>query len=245
MSEKQELLASLMESKKNLQKDTPEAFRRQIFEELKELEELEEQKSKEALELLGQKHKLGKLKKERERARMLQGKELPVAEREFTVATGSSSFRSFSPSMAPGEEVEMSTLSRESPSLERERDWWSADLEGELEKLAVEWSFSGAASRSKHPDGKADHWSTQTVPRKEESEGVRLDWLETKDRKWKWTRSSLRYSSRAMKRKAVFIMCEVEEQQAARVEVQSPKKKGIDTCRVRRNGRLCSGKVCL
>ena len=50
---------------------------------------MEEQKSKEALELLGQKHKLGKSKKERDRARMQQVKELPVAEGGHTVVTGS------------------------------------------------------------------------------------------------------------------------------------------------------------
>ena len=69
---------------------------------------------------------------------------------------------------------DMSTPSRVSPSVERESDWWSADVEGEMEKLAVEGSLSVAASGSKHPDGKTDHWSTQTVFTKEESEGVRL-----------------------------------------------------------------------
>ena len=49
LSERQELLVTLMESK-SLQKDAPEEFQK--------LEELEEQKSKEALELLGQKHML-------------------------------------------------------------------------------------------------------------------------------------------------------------------------------------------
>ena len=36
LSEKQTLLATLMESKKNFQKVAPEEFRRQIFQELKE-----------------------------------------------------------------------------------------------------------------------------------------------------------------------------------------------------------------
>ena len=103
------------------------------------------------------------MKKEREGARMLQGQELPVVEGAFTVATSSSSFRSFSPSVAPGVDEEVSTPSRRSTSLGKERDWWSADLEGEMEELAVEGSFSVARSGSKHPDGKADHWSTQTV----------------------------------------------------------------------------------
>ena len=68
LSEKQELLPTPMESKKSLQKFALEEFQREIFQDLKELG----QKSKEALELLGRKHKLGKLEKERDRARMLQ-----------------------------------------------------------------------------------------------------------------------------------------------------------------------------
>ena len=87
------------------------------------LRNLEEQKSKEALQLLGQKHRLEKLKKERERARTREGKELSAVERAFTVATGSSSFRSFSVSVARGVHEEMSTSSKEFPSLEKERDW--------------------------------------------------------------------------------------------------------------------------
>ena len=67
LSEKQDLLATLMESNKSLQKDAPENVHEKIFQ---ELQELEEQKSKEALELLGHKHKLGKWKKERNRARI-------------------------------------------------------------------------------------------------------------------------------------------------------------------------------
>ena len=89
------MLATLMESKKSLQKDAPGKFHEKIF---KELKELEEQKSKEALDLLGDEHKLGKLKKERDRARMLQGREPPAAEGDFTIATGCSSFCSCSPS---------------------------------------------------------------------------------------------------------------------------------------------------
>ena len=65
---------------------------------------------------------------------MLQGKELPGAEGDFTVATGSS-FRSCSPSLARDVNEEVSTLPRRSSSLGKERDWWSADLEDEREKL--------------------------------------------------------------------------------------------------------------
>ena len=114
MNERQELLTTLMESKYRPQKDAPG----------------------ELLELLGQKHRLGKLKKEMERAQMLEERELLVVESAFTVATSSSSFRSFSPSVAPGVDEEMLM-----PSLESERDWWNADLEGGKEKLAVEGAF--------------------------------------------------------------------------------------------------------
>ena len=50
LSEKHELLATLMEGKMSLQKVATEEFQRQIFQ---ELQELEEQKTKEALVLLG------------------------------------------------------------------------------------------------------------------------------------------------------------------------------------------------
>ena len=58
LSEKQELLTTLMEGKMSLQKVAPEKYQEKIFE---ELQELEEQKAKEALGLLGRKHKLEKL----------------------------------------------------------------------------------------------------------------------------------------------------------------------------------------
>ena len=44
LSEKQELLATLMESKMSLQKVAPEEFQRQIFQELKELEDRRQKK---------------------------------------------------------------------------------------------------------------------------------------------------------------------------------------------------------
>ena len=72
-----------MESRKCLQKDAPERFHEQIFQELKEVVE---QKSKEALELLRRKQK------ERDRARILQEWEPSGAESGFAVATDSSSF---------------------------------------------------------------------------------------------------------------------------------------------------------
>ena len=61
LSEKQVLLATVLEDKMSMQKVAPEKYQEKIFEESKELEE---QKAKEALELLGRKHKLVKLEKE-------------------------------------------------------------------------------------------------------------------------------------------------------------------------------------
>ena len=62
MSERQELLAALMESKKSLQKEAPKEFHGHIFQEVKALEE---QKPKQSLELLEQKHRLERLKKKK------------------------------------------------------------------------------------------------------------------------------------------------------------------------------------
>ena len=75
---------------------------------------------------------------------MLQGREPPGAEGDFTVATSSSSFCSCSPSLAHDVDEAMATPSAMSQSLAKERDWWSADLEGEMEKLQAEpWILKG------------------------------------------------------------------------------------------------------
>ena len=69
LSERQKVLAILMEGEMNMQKTAPEDFQRQIFQ---ELHELEEQKTKGALEFAQRKHKFIKWEGERERARTLQ-----------------------------------------------------------------------------------------------------------------------------------------------------------------------------
>ena len=48
----------------------------------------------------------------------------------------------------------------------KERDWWSADLEGEMQKLEVEESFSVA---------EGDHSSARKVLTQEEGEEVKRD----------------------------------------------------------------------
>ena len=55
LSERQEVVANLMEGKIRMQSEASEKFFEKIFE---ELQELEEQKSKEALVLVQNKHKL-------------------------------------------------------------------------------------------------------------------------------------------------------------------------------------------
>ena len=124
---------------------------------------LEEQKSKEVLKLLGRNHKLEKLEKERDRARILQEWGPSGAGSGFAVATHGSSFCSCSPSTAYDVDEAMSTSSRKSPSLEKARDWSSADLEGEMEKLEVEGSSSVAEGGSRDRERMADHWSARKV----------------------------------------------------------------------------------
>ena len=65
---------------------------------------------------------------------MLHGREPSGAEGGFAVATDSSSLSSSSSCLADVDET-MSTSSRKSPSMWKERDCWSAELEGEMEKL--------------------------------------------------------------------------------------------------------------
>ena len=119
----------------------------------------------------------------------------------------------------------MSSPSWRSSSLRKERDWWSADLEGEMEK--VEGSFSVTAGGSMDPERKADHWSTRTVLTKEESEGVKQGM--DVDEVIPGMQASNNETDGGS------FMCEVGRT-AARVEVQPQKKS--DTCGMRRNARL-------
>ena len=62
----------------------------------------------------------------------------------------------------------MSASSWTSPARWKERDWLSADLEGEKEKLEVEGGFSGAEGGSMDPKGKVSHWSARIRLQREE-----------------------------------------------------------------------------
>ena len=76
-----------------------------------------------------------------------------------------------------------------------------------------------------HPEGKADHWSTQTVLTEEEHEGVKLAENERHEMKLDGVIPGMQPLSNEAA--GGFIMCEVEEQQAARVEVQGPKRRTV------------------
>ena len=115
--------------------------------------DLQEQRFKEELDLLEKKHRLETKKKERERARVLKRKEMPVV----TGAVTSTTSCSLSPSFEPNGEV--STPSKDELSLDREKSWWNADLEGRMDKLAVKYAVTSSANGSKNLDGKADRWS--------------------------------------------------------------------------------------
>ena len=96
-------------------------------------------------------------------------------------------------------------------------------MEGEMEKLEVEGSFSVAEGGSTDPKRKADHSSARTVLTKEESEGVKGAENERQGMEVDDVIPETQPSSNETH--GVFFMCQVEEQQAARVEVQGPKRR--------------------
>ena len=75
---------------------------------------------------------------------------------------------------------------------------------------------TGTASGSQNPDAKPDHWSAA------ESEGARLTVAERQE-----MNGLLPEIQPTNEAEGDFIVCEVEEQQAARVEVQGPKRKAV------------------
>ena len=164
-SEKQELLATLMEGTMSMQRVAPEKYQEKIFE---ELNELEEQKTKEALELLGRKHKFVKL--DNELARMIQEMELSGTVGDFSGALDNSSLHSCSPSAAQETDDAVSESSWTALAKKKERYWWNVDLEGEKEKLEVVGLLFMTEGGSLDPKGKMCHWSARIKITKEESE---------------------------------------------------------------------------
>ena len=188
----------------SMQKVAAEDFQRQIFQELKELEE---QKTKEALELVRRKHKLFKLEGERERERMIQEMELSGAVGDFSGALDNSSLDSCSPSAAQETNDAISKSSWTSLAKVKERDWWSADLEGQNgEKLEVVGLLSGTEGGSVDPERKMGHWSGRTKITKEESEELKGAGNEKQEK---------------------YMEVEEATLQEVSVEVQSPKRKVI------------------
>ena len=169
------------------------------------------------------KHKLGKLAKG-------SSQDVPTepsgVEGGHTRAIDSFSSCSCSPSVAYVVDEAMSTSSRKSLFMEKERDWCSANFPGEMEKLEVEGSFSVAEGGSMDPERKADHWSVRTKTTKEEGEEVKGAEYEEQVMEVDVAVAGMQPSSKETD--GGFLICEVEEQQPARVvEVQCPKRKVI------------------
>ena len=72
MSERQDLLVAMLERKKIMSREAPEEFQKQIFQEIKKLEE---RLSEKEMELLGKKHSLERMYRDRTYAKMEEGRE--------------------------------------------------------------------------------------------------------------------------------------------------------------------------
>ena len=171
LNEKQEVLATLMEGgKMSLQKVAPENYHEKIFEELKELEE---QKTREALDWYNESN--GKAK----------GNEQGVGH--CSGAFDNSTFGSCSSSMEFDTDDAMSASSKMAPDADeaksesssiglakgKERDWWSIDLEGAMEKLEVTGPLSGTEGGSVDPAGKMGQRSARTKAARERSKKLK------------------------------------------------------------------------
>ena len=139
-------------------------------------------------------------------------------------AVTSTSSRNLYPSFELEINKEMFTPAREQFSQEKEEGWWDTDMEGRKEKLAVKGAVTSTASGSKNPDRKADNWFPgRATITKEESEGVKLTAAESQE--VDEVVPEIQPSSNEAE--GDFVMCEVEEQQAVRVKVQTLKRKAV------------------
>ena len=102
---------------------------------------------------------------------MIQLMELSGASGHFSGALDSSSLDPCSPSVAQDADDAMSESSWTSLVKEKERGWWSVDLEGEMEKLEVIGGLSGTEGGSVDPERKMGHWSARIKTTKEGREG--------------------------------------------------------------------------
>ena len=148
---------------------------------------------------------------------MIQELELSGAVGDFSGALYSSSLDSCSPSEARDADDAMSESSWTSLAKGTERDWWSVDLEGDMEKLEVEGLLSDGGSVD--PKRKMGNWSARIKTTKEGIEELEGAENEKQEKEVEVVEATLHEAS---------------------AEVQSPEKKG-DTCRVRSNARLHAG----
>ena len=128
------------------------------------------------LKLVQRKHKLIKWEGERERAWTLQRLESLGAVGQYSRDHDNSSFGSCSSSLAFDADEAMfasSKMARDADEAksesswialakEKDRDWWSIDLEAEMEKLEVMSPWSGTEGGSVDPKGKMGHRSART-----------------------------------------------------------------------------------
>ena len=73
----------------------------------------------------------------------------------------------------------------------KKRDWWSIDLEGEIEKLEVEGGFSETKGESVDPKGEIGHCQFGRSLQKKKVRNRKELNMRNKKRKWKWMRQHL------------------------------------------------------
>ena len=142
LSEKQEVLATLMEFKMSMQKVAPEDFQGLIFQELKAVR--------------GSGSFFGALENS------------SFGSCSSSLAHHTDEAMSASSWVAQDADDAMSESSWTARAKEKERDWWSVDLEGEMEKLEVVSLLSRTDGGSVDPEGEMGHWSARTRITKEE-----------------------------------------------------------------------------
>ena len=99
-----------------------------------------------------------------------------------------------------------------------------ADLEGAVEMLEVEGGFSRAEGGSMDPKGKVGHWSARMKFFKGGSEEVKGAENEKQGSEMEVDEAAPGMQTSSNETDGGLIMCEVEDRQEARVEVQGPKE---------------------
>ena len=217
LSECQEVMADLMVSMKDMQKTAPEMCEEKIFEEFKEMEEERAQKSfrartKEAhADRVGRRKGKGKDQRKgwRSREQKVHGPEATtILQRFLHNDIHTDEAMSASSRMAQEVDEAMSESSWTALAKWKERDWWSIDLEGEVQKVEVICPWSGTKGDSVEPKGEMGHKSDRTMVIREAEEKFKEDEMEV----------------------------DVDAPEGESVETKSPKK--CDSNRIRSNTRL-------